>query len=52
MSLAPVIIDTNVVVSGFVALESESPPALILDGMRAARFPFLLSVDLLTEYRS
>jgi putative PIN family toxin of toxin-antitoxin system len=48
----PVIIDTNVVVSGFLTSERDGPTAQILDGMRAGRFPFLLSIDLLAEYRS
>ena len=52
MIAAPVIIDTNVVVSGFVTLEPGAPPAQILDGMQGGRFPFLLSIDLLAEYRS
>ena len=52
MTSPPAIIDTNVVVSGFLTSDPEGPTARILDGMLAGRFPFLLSVDLLAEYRS
>ena len=45
------VIDTNVVVAGLLTGDSDSPPVRILDGMLAARFPFLLSPELLTEYR-
>ncbi|HSS45545.1 MAG TPA: putative toxin-antitoxin system toxin component, PIN family [Thermoanaerobaculia bacterium] len=47
----PAVIDTNVVESGILTSLSESPTAHILDGMLAARFRFLLSVELLAEYR-
>jgi putative PIN family toxin of toxin-antitoxin system len=46
------VIDTNVVVSGLLTALSESPTARILDGMLAGQFRFLLSVDLLAEYRA
>jgi predicted nucleic acid-binding protein len=46
------VVDTNVVVSGLLTLRSESPTALILDGMLQARFRFLLSAAILAEYRS
>ena len=46
-----VVIDTNVVVSGLLTREPTAPTAQILDGMLAGRFPFLLSIDLLAEYR-
>ncbi len=45
------VIDTNVVVSGLITGVSASPTARILDGMLAGRFRFLLSVELLAEYR-
>jgi putative PIN family toxin of toxin-antitoxin system len=45
------VIDTNVVVSGLIGSERKSPTALILDAMLAGRFTYLLSLDLLTEYR-
>lgn len=46
------IIDTNVIVSGLIAGDPESPVARILDGMLAAVFAFTLSPALLAEYRS
>ena len=46
------VIDTNVLVSGFLTSEPEGPTAQVLDGMLTGRFRFLLSVDLLAEYRS
>lgn len=48
---AAVIIDTSVVVAGLLTAAPRAPTARILDGMLWARFPFLLSVDLLAEYR-
>jgi putative PIN family toxin of toxin-antitoxin system len=45
------VIDTNVVVAGLLTKNAASPVALILDGMLNARFRFLLSVELLAEYR-
>ena len=45
------VVDTNVVVSGLITGEPESPTCQVLDGMLAGRFPFLLSLDLLAEYR-
>lgn len=49
---AVAIIDTNVVVSGLLTSEAGAPTSRILDGMLERRFSFLLSEDLLTEYRS
>lgn len=46
------IIDTNVVVAGLLTGNDTSPVARILDGMLAARFPFVLSEALLAEYRT
>ena len=46
------LIDTNVVVAGVLANERESPTARILYAMLAAALPFLISVELLAEYRS
>ena len=46
------IVDTNVVVSGLLTSEATSPTCQILDGMLERLFNFLLSVDLLGEYRS
>lgn len=45
------VIDTNVVVSGVLVKDPTSPPARIVTGMVRGRFPFLLSQDLLAEYR-
>jgi putative PIN family toxin of toxin-antitoxin system len=47
----PAVIDTNVVVSGLLTADADSPTARILDGMLTARFHFLISVELLAEYR-
>lgn len=52
MSLQAVIIDTNVVVAGLLTSNATSPVARILDGMLAAAFPFVVSEELLAEYRS
>jgi putative PIN family toxin of toxin-antitoxin system len=46
------IVDTNVVVSGLLTSEADAPTGRILDGMLERRFNFLLSRDLLIEYRS
>ena len=51
MRAGPAVIDTNVVVSGLLSSLSDSPTARILDGMIGGRFRFLLSIDLLAEYR-
>lgn len=45
------VIDTNVIVSGLIGGEPESPTAVILDAMLGGRFSYLLSLDLLAEYR-
>lgn len=45
------VIDTNVVVAGLLTRDAHSPTARILDAMLAARFRYLLSLDLLSEYR-
>jgi putative PIN family toxin of toxin-antitoxin system len=47
----PAVVDTNVVVSGVLTKASDSPTVRILDGMLAGRFRFLLSVELIAEYR-
>jgi predicted nucleic acid-binding protein len=51
MLLRPVIVDTNIVVSGLITADPEAPTSRILDGMLRGRFPFLLSEQLLAEYR-
>lgn len=45
------IIDTNVVVAGVLTADPDTPTSRILDGMVRGRFPFVLSVPLLAEYR-
>ncbi len=52
MTHALVVVDTNVVVSGMLSADVDSPPARILDAMLEGRFPFVLSVELLAEYRT
>ena len=46
------LIDTNVLVASFLVRRPDSPVARIVRGMLEGRFPFLLSVELLAEYRS
>lgn len=46
-----VVVDTNVVVAGLLTARADAPTALVLDGMLSARFSFLLSLDLVAEYR-
>lgn len=46
------IIDTNVLVSGMLTTEDESPTSRILDGMLVRQFDFLLSSELIAEYRA
>lgn len=45
------IVDTNVVVAGLLTRDADSPPALIVDAMLVGRIRYLLSVELLAEYR-
>lgn len=45
------VIDTNVVVSGVLTSRPTAPTRRIVDGMLRGRFPYLLSQDLLAEYR-
>ena len=52
MTARYVVVDTNVVVAGLVTSDPQAPTAIVLDGMREGRFPFLLSVALLAEYRT
>lgn len=51
MTASILIIDTNVVVAGLLTSNPDSPTCWILDGMLKGRFPFLLSAELLAEYR-
>ena len=46
------IVDTNVVVSGLLTRDARSPTAQVLDGMLRGLFRFLLSAELLAEYRT
>ncbi len=46
-----IVVDTNVIVSAVITDQPQSPTCLILDGMLAGRFTFLLSTELLSEYR-
>lgn len=46
------IIDTNVIVSGLIGADSNSPPARILDAMLDGDLLYLMSDDLLNEYSS
>lgn len=46
------VVDTNVVVSGLLSRDDGSPTARILDGMLAGSLHFVLSDQLLTEYRA
>ncbi|MCF8030726.1 MAG: putative toxin-antitoxin system toxin component, PIN family [Desulfohalobiaceae bacterium] len=48
----PVVVDTNVLVSGLLSREPDSPLSAILDGMINGSLPFLLSPWLLAEYRA
>ena len=47
-----VVVDTNVVVAGLISSPGNSPVCRVLDGMLAGSFPFLLSTELLREYRN
>ena len=44
------VVDTNVIVSGLITADPDTPPARILDAMLAGRVIYLLSGDLLDEY--
>ena len=47
----PFVVDTNVVVAGLLTADPAAPTALLLDAMLAGRLPFVLSLELLAEYR-
>jgi putative PIN family toxin of toxin-antitoxin system len=49
--MTPVVVDTNVVVSGILTARHEAPVARVLDGMLATAFPYAVSEALLSEYR-
>lgn len=46
------IVDTNVVVAGLITMQAGSPTAQILDAMLDGQLIYLLSPDLLREYRA
>ena len=46
------VIDTNILVSALSTNQNGSPTCQIVDGMLRGGFPFLLSIDLLAEYRT
>jgi putative PIN family toxin of toxin-antitoxin system len=45
------VVDTSVVVSGLLTRDASAPTARVLHGMLAGSLHFLLSVELLAEYR-
>lgn len=45
------VIDTNVIVSGLIGAGGRSPTTVILDAMLSGHFTYLLSLELLAEYR-
>lgn len=51
MSTSIFIIDTNVLVAGLITEERSSPTARILDAMLSGTLFYLLSAELLREYR-
>ncbi len=51
MKPPPAVIDTNVLVSGLITTGGQSPVCIILDAMLEGRFTFLVSAELLDEYR-
>lgn len=46
------IVDTNVVVAALITSEADSPTAKVLDAMLDGRLVYLLSPELLREYRA
>jgi predicted nucleic acid-binding protein len=52
MTFRVAVVDTNVVVAGLITRDPDVPTARIVDGMLVGGFPFVLSVDLLAEYRA
>jgi putative PIN family toxin of toxin-antitoxin system len=46
------IVDTNVVVAGLITARADAPTARILDAMLAGTLRFVLSIELLAEYRA
>ena len=52
MSAPVAVIDTNVLVAGLITADAQAPTARIVDAMISGAFPFLLSLELLAEYRA
>jgi predicted nucleic acid-binding protein len=52
VTAGPFVVDTNVVVAGLITRQPSAATARILDGMLSGELRFLLSEDLLAEYRS
>ena len=52
MTVKVVIIDTNVLVAGLITNQPDSPTAQILDSMLNGSLIYLLSPELLSEYRT
>ncbi|MFW5876441.1 MAG: putative toxin-antitoxin system toxin component, PIN family [Myxococcota bacterium] len=52
MSGRPFIVDSNVVVSGLLTRDVNAATAVLLDAMLSGEAAFVLSLELLTEYRS
>ena len=46
------VVDTNILVSALLTKSADSPPLLIVRGMLNGNLRFLLSTDLLAEYRA
>ena len=46
------IVNTNVLVAGLITTQADSPTAQLLDAMLDGRLIYLLSADLLREYRA
>lgn len=51
MTVRRFIVDTNVLIAGLLTAEGSSPTARLVDAMLTGRLFFLLSADLLREYR-
>jgi len=52
MTVRVAVVDTNVVVSGFLTSGIDTPMSRILDSMLSGALRFALSIELLAEYRS
>jgi putative PIN family toxin of toxin-antitoxin system len=52
MTLPVFVVDTNVVVAGLITGSEQSPVVLILDAMLGGRLVYLMSPELLDEYRA